>query len=187
MFKPQMKFQKILFLALLIFSACIFVYSLGLMTNLYGLYQVKAVGGVTGSGIFDDMQGYNDTLLTLSIVCILAAVVPYVVGSNSRRKYYIGNIVGSIIQVAAYLVTAVVILINTITYRSQFVNTVDFESWASMAEAMKFNYSESTIFFDLGFVLVVLLIVASGLIIYNLNWKRKIVKQEDALLKGEGE
>ena len=46
MFKPQMKFQKILFPVLIALSGVVFVYSLGIMTDMYGLYQTQALGGV---------------------------------------------------------------------------------------------------------------------------------------------
>jgi len=72
MFKPQMKFQKILFSTLLIFSAVVFIYSLGLMTNLYGLYQVQAIGSVKGSKLFYEMQPYNNRLVILAIIPILS-------------------------------------------------------------------------------------------------------------------
>ena len=185
MFKPQMMFQKILFTSLLIFSGVVFVYSLGLMTDLYGLYQVQAIGSISGSKLFYEMQPYNTALVKLVIVCILSSVVPVIVGSNTRRKYYIGNVVGTVIQAGTYVVTSVYILINTIKYRSQFVNGVDFEAYKQLAEKMKFSYSESTFFFDAGFVIAALLIVAAGLVVYNLIWKTKIVKQENKILEGE--
>ena len=185
MFKPQMIFQKILFLSLLLFSAVVFIYSLGLMTDLYGLYQVQSIGSIQGSQLFYDMQPYNKLLVDLAIVCILSSVVPFIVGSNSRRKYYIGNVIGTVIQACAYVVTSIVIIINTMKYKAQFVNGVDFEAYKTLAEKMKFNYSESTFFFDAGFVIAVLLIVAAGLVVYNLIWKTKIVKQENKILEGE--
>lgn len=185
MFKPQMKFQKVLFMSLLIFSAVVFIYSLGLMTNLYGLYQVQAIGSIKGSKLFYDMQPYNNVLVVLAIICILSSVVPFIVGSNTRRKYYIGNKVGTFIQAGAYVLSSVYILINTIKFRSAFVNGVDFAAYKELAEKMKFTYSESTFFFDAGFVIAVLLLVAAGLVVYNLNWKTKIVKEENRILEGE--
>ena len=54
-----------------------------------------------------------------------------------------------------------------------------------MAETMNFMYSESTFFFDAGIIVAVLLIAGACATIYNLTWKNKLVKQEDAILKGE--
>jgi hypothetical protein len=54
-----------------------------------------------------------------------------------------------------------------------------------MAETMNFMYTESTFFFDIGIVIALLLIAGAAAVIYNLNWKTKLVKQEDAILMGE--
>ena len=185
MFKPQMKFQKILFIALLILSGVVFVYSLGIMTDLYGLYQTQALGGVTGSQIFYDMQPYNHNMILISIGLILISCLPFVFASNTRRKYYQGNVVASYVQAAAFILAAVYIIINSAKFRSQFLNTVDFDMYQLMSETMNFMYTESTFFFDFGFVVAVLLIAGAAAVLYNLNWKNKLVKQEDAILKGE--
>ncbi len=184
MFKPQLKFQKILFILLIILSGVTFVYSLGIMTDMYGLYQTQAIGGITGSKIFYDMQTYNHNMVLISIALIVISCLPFVFASNTRRKYYIGNVVTSYVQAAAFVGTAAYLVINCLKYRNQFLTTVDFEYYKTVAEKMSFMYSESTFFFDAGIVIAVLLVVGAGAIIYNLNWKTKLVKQEDAILKG---
>ena len=185
MFKPQMKFQKILFIALLILSGVVFVYSLGIMTDLYGLYQTQALGGVPGSNIFNDMQGYNHNMVLISIALILISCLPFVFASNSRRKYYIGNTIATYVQAVAFVGAAIYLAINVIKFRNQFVNTVDFAYYKTVADAMSFMYSESTGYFTIGLVVAVLLIAGAGAVVYNLMWKNKLVKQEDAILKGE--
>ena len=185
MFKPQMKFQKILFIALLIMSAAVFVYSLGIMTDMYGLYQTQAIGGVPGSQIFYDMQGYNHNMVIISIALIIISCLPFVFASNTRRKYYIGNTITTYVQAFALVATAIYLAINCIKFRTQFLTTVDFETYKSFSEAMNFMYSESTGYFTAGVILALLLIVGAGAVVYNLIWKNKLVKQEDAILKGE--
>ena len=185
MFKPQMKFQKLLFLVLMILSGVVFVYSLGIMTDMYGLYQTQALGGVPGSQIFYDMQGYNHNMVLISIALIIISALPFIFASNTRRKYYIGNTVSTYIQAGAFVLTAIYLLINSIKYRSQFLNTVDFATYKAFAESMGFEYSESTFFLTAGIVIAILLIVGAGAAVYNLTWKNKLVKQEDAILKGE--
>ena len=187
MFKPQLKFQKILFLGALILSAVCFFYSLGIMTDLYGLYQTKAMGGVTGSDLFYDMQDYNHYLVIGALGLIVISCLPFIFASNKRRKYYRGNVICTYIQAVAFVAWAVYVIINNINYRSQFVNGVDFVSWKSLADLFAFTYSESTFFFDAGFVMAVLCIACAVAIIYNLNWKNKLVKEEDMILKGEKE
>jgi hypothetical protein len=185
MFKPQMKFQKILFPVLIALSGVVFVYSLGIMTDMYGLYQTQALGGVTGSQIVYDMQEYNHNMILISIALILISALPFVFASNTRRKYYKGNVISTYVQAAALVLAAVYMIINSLKYRSQFLNTVDFEMYKMMSETMNFMYSESTFFFDAGIIIAVLLLVGAGAVVYNLNWKNKLVKQEDAILKGE--
>jgi len=185
MFKPQMKFQKSLFLVMMILSGVVFVYSLGIMTDMYGLYQTQALGGVPGSNIFYDMQGFNHNMVLIAIALILCSALPFVFASNVRRKYYIGNTITTFVQAGAFVLAAVYLAINAIKFRTQFLNTVDFAFYKTMSETMNFSYSESTFFFDAGLVLAVLLIVAAGAIVYNLIWKNKLMKQEDAILRGE--
>ena len=185
MFKPQMKFQKILFPVLIALSGVVFVYSLGIMTDMYGLYQTQALGGVTGSQIFYDMQGYNHNMILISIALILISALPFVFASNTRRKYYKGNVISTYVQAVAFVIAAVYMIINSLKFRSQFLNTVDFEMYKMMSETMNFMYSESTFFFDAGIIVAILLLVGAGAVVYNLTWKNKLVKQEDAILKGE--
>ena len=183
MFKKQMNFQKILFTALLALGAVVFVYGIGLSTDLYGLYQAKSVGGVTGYKIFDNIQTYNHWLVIISIALILVCCIPFVFSSNTRRKYYKGNVIGTYVQAAAFVGTGVFILIETIKYRAEYLK-VDFVEFKELCEEMGFAYSDSTFFFDAGFVVAVLLFIGAGLLIYNLMWKQKIVKKEDEILAG---
>ena len=78
MYKKQVKLQKILCLALLIVSAMIFIYSLGIMTDLYdALYTtIRSAKNldkstVTGSRVYYDMQDFNKLFLRFSIGMIL--------------------------------------------------------------------------------------------------------------------
>ena len=185
MFKPQMKFQKTLFIVLLILSGVVFVFSLGIMTDMYGLYQTQTLGGIPGSKIFYDMQSYNHYMVLIAIALILISALPFIFASNKRRKYYKGNTVTSFIQAGAFVLAAVYMVINSLKYRAQFLKTVDFALYKEMATTMNFVYSESTFFFDAGLVIAVLLVAGAAAIIYNLNWKNKLVKQEEAILKGE--
>lgn len=184
MFKPQLKFQKILFLLLIILSGVTFIYSLGILTDLYGLYQTQALGGIPGSQIFYDMQTYNHNMVLISIGLIVVSCLPFIFASNTRRKYYIGNTISTYVQAVAFVGAAVYLIINSLKFRAQFLNTIDFEFYKQVSETMNFMYSDSTFFFDAGIVVAILLLVGAGAAIYNLTWKNKLVKQEDAILKG---
>ena len=93
MYKKQMKAQKILCVGLLIVCALIFLYSLGIMTDLYdALYNTirnpekldKTT--VTGSRIYYDMQPFNRDFLHLSIGMILLCVVLFITNTHTRRN-----------------------------------------------------------------------------------------------------
>ena len=155
------------------------------MTDLYGLYQTQALGGVPGSQIFYDMQTYNHNMVLISIALIVISCLPFVFASNTRRKYYVGNTAATFIQAAAFLLAAVYLIISSLKYRAQFLNTVDFDMYKMMSETMNFVYSESTFFFDAGVVLAVFLIAGACAEVYNFTWKNKLVKQENAILEGE--
>ena len=184
MFKPQLKFQKILFILLIVLSGVTFVYSLGIMTDMYGLYQTQALGGIPGSQIFYDMQTYNHNMVLISIGLIIVSTLPFIFASNTRRKYYIGNVITTFVQAVCFVGSAIYLIINSLKFRAQFLTTIDFEYYKSVSEKMNFMYSDSTFFFDAGIVIAVLLVVGAAAVIYNLNWKNKLVKQEDAILKG---
>ena len=102
MYKKQMTAQKILCLAAIIVSAIFFLYSLGIMTDLYdSLYDTMRNPNdlnqtdVSGSIIYYAMQAFNRQLLMLSIGQILLAALLFITNTHSRRRYYIGNYVST--------------------------------------------------------------------------------------------
>ena len=78
MYKKQMSLQRIVCLLSIIASAVVFIYSLGMMTDLFDmLYNMIPdpedldTARVAGARIYYDMQGFNRTLLRGSIGLIL--------------------------------------------------------------------------------------------------------------------
>ena len=91
MYKKQLTVQKILCLAALIMSALVFLYSLGIMTDLFdSLYQTihnpndPSSTEVPGSYIYYNMQGFNRMFLIFSIG--LMAPPPPRKGPGKRRR-----------------------------------------------------------------------------------------------------
>ena len=75
MYKKQMSFQRIICLLSIVASVIVFLYSLGIMTDLYDtLYTMVPYPDdpssvrVAGAYIYYDMQGFNRNLLRCSIV-----------------------------------------------------------------------------------------------------------------------
>ena len=102
MYKKQLTVQKILCLAAIIVSAVVFLYALGIMTDLYdALYDTMRNPNdvfqtdVPGSIVYYNMQDFNNYFLKYSIGLILLAVLLFITNTHVRRKYYIGNYVAT--------------------------------------------------------------------------------------------
>jgi glycopeptide antibiotics resistance protein len=65
---------------------------------------------------------------------------------------------------------------------------LDFDAWQAYVEDPKtygqYSMSTSTVMFDLGYFVFLLVIVAAALLIFNLFWKLKCQKEEQKLLDG---
>jgi len=96
MYKKQMILQRIVCYAMLIAAALVFVYSLGIMTDMYDskfAYYAEDIENpmVAGTEIYYIMQDFNKSLTTAGIMLILLAVTQLVFQNHNRRKYYIAN------------------------------------------------------------------------------------------------
>ena len=193
MYKKQVKLQKILCLALLIVSALIFLYSLGIMTDLYdALYTtIRSAknldkSSVTGSRVYYDMQDFNKMFVRLSIVMILLCVTLFVTNTHSRRKYYIGNYCSICLVSAGAIAFAIWAHGQIEAYKAQFL-AINFEELAEHAAKRKTLYTESTFWFDVHYLLFALLLIGVILLIGNAIWKRKLMKEEQTLIaRGKG-
>ena len=192
MYKKQMKLQKILCLLAIFSSALVFIYSLGLMTDLYdSLYGTMTdpsdltKTSVPGSIIYYDMQGFNNTFMKAGLGLILLSCLLFITNTHSRRKYYIGNYVSTALQIVANVAVAVWAHGELIAYRAQFLG-IDFEALAKHAKRWKTLYTESTFWFDAHYAVFGVLLVVTVLLAGNAIWKYSLMKQERALIqKGE--
>lgn len=182
MFKSQMKFQKIFSLALLIFAAVCFVFSIGITTDMYGLYLSSAVSFFDGINLYDEIQSYNHYAVIFSLVLICSCLLPFIFASNTRRLYYLDNYIATGVQAGVFVFWGIYIMINSIDYKHRFLTEVDFESYKAAAELYKFRYSESTFFFDAGIVLAILCFVLALVMVGNVIWKVMLMKKEKELL-----
>ena len=184
MYKKQMKLQKILCLALLIVCALIFLYSLGIMTDLYdSLYSTYRRGKTTilGAEVYADMQGFNRDFLHASIGMILLSILLFITGTQSRRKYYLGNYTAIGLMTAGSIALTVWAHGQIETFKAQFLQ-IDFEELAAHAAKKKTLYTESTFWFDIHYLLFGLLLIGVALLIANAIWKRRLMKEERALI-----
>ncbi len=189
MYKKQLTLQKVLCLLAIISSALVFLYALGIMTDLYDtLYSTMrnpadlTQTDVPGSIVYYNMQGFNAYLLKCSIVLILLACVLFITNTHIRRRYYIGNYVA----IGAFAAANFYVAIDTHGYielfKARFLS-IDFEALRAHADLWKTAYTESTFWFDAHyFVFAVSLLVSLGLILCTV-WKIRLMKEEAALIK----
>ena len=184
MYKKQVKLQRIICLALLILSAVVFVYSLGIMTDLYdSLYSTYRRGktSISGAEVYMDMQGFNQNLLHASIGLILLAVLLFVTNTQSRRRYYIGNYCAIGLFSAASVALSIWAHGQIETFKAQWL-TIDFTALAENAVKKKTLYTESTFWFDIHYMVFGLTLLVSVLLVVNMFWKIRLMNEEKRLL-----
>ena len=200
MYKKQLKVQKLLCLLAVVVAAILFLYALGIMTDLYDtLYatlriRVEGEGGnyslnvtersVPGAKVYTNMQSFNQWLVIASIVYILLAVLLFITNTNIRRRYYIGNYV----SIGLFTVASLYIPISAHgvieAYKAQWLK-VDFGALQQYAADYNSTYTESTLWFDLHYAVFALMILAAVLLVANAVWKVMLMKEE-AKLVAEG-
>ncbi len=189
MYKKQLTVQRVLCLAAIVVSVVLFLYSLGIMTDLYDalydtmrnpndLYQTD----VPGSIVYYNMQEFNQYFLIYSIGLILLACLLFVTNTHSRRKYYIGNFV----SIGLFAAASVYITIFGHSYieifKAQFLQ-VDFAALKEHAEMWGTLYTESTFWFDIHYAVFGLMLLVSVLLIANAVWKVLLMKEESKLIE----
>lgn len=183
-----MLFQRIVCMAVLVASALVFVYSLGLLTDLYdSLYLTirdpanLEMTSVQGSRIYYDMQPFNSSLTKVGIGLILVSLVLFLMNTHSRRKYYIGNFFAVALSVVCNTAATVWAVIQISAYRAQFLQ-MDFEALKNHSEMWKTPYVDSTFWFDAGYAVFGILMVATALLVVNLILKLNVMKDEKRLI-----
>jgi len=190
MYKKQLRFQKIICMLCLIAAAVTFVYSLGILTDIYdGLFLATDPkkptddGRVAGSTIYYQMQTFNKQFFTFGIVLILLAALLFLMNTNIRRKYYIGNYVSIGLYSVASVVCVVWSHIQIAAFRIQYLTTVDFEALKEICEMKNKPFIKSTLMLDLHYVVAGFMLLCVAGLVYNTIWKIRMMREEDALIK----
>lgn len=194
MYKKQMRFQKIACLFAIIAAAIMFIYSLGIMTDLYdSLYSTMmnpndlTQTSVPGSIIYYDMQDFNKSFTNVSICLILAAAFLFVSNTNIRRRYYISNFIATGIYSVATVAVSVWAHLQISAFKVQYLTTVDFEALKKFSELWGKPYIESTFWLDLHYFVCGIAILSVVALVYNAYWKVQMMRGEQALLDGAKE
>ena len=190
MYKKQLILQKIICFAALAVSALVFLYSLGLMTDLYdSLYPTMMDPSniddtwVPGSQVYYHMQPFNKALLGYSIGLILLACLLFITSTHSRRRYYVGNAVA----VGVYAVAGTALSLwshsQAEAFKTEFLTKVDFGELQFFAEMWETPYIDSTFWFDAHFAVFGLVMLVVVLLVVNFIWKLCLMKAEKKLIE----
>ena len=190
MYKKQMTLQRVACLLSLAAAALVFIYSLGLMTNLYDTlylfssYPENHRNYVEGASIYLDMQPFNRELTTAAIILILTAVALFVFRSNDRRRYYIANYITIGVNAVANVVVSIWAISNVIKYKAEFL-LVDFVRLKELSELLpdSIAYSDSTFWFDAGYFVFAFVFLATAISVANLVLKIVVMRSERKLIE----
>ena len=187
MYKKQMLVQRIVCFAILAAAALVFIYSLGLVTDLhYNNFAYYAEDprypAFEGANIYNEIQPFNRNLTTAGIFMILSAVLVFVFGSHKRRKYYVGNYVTIALNSILTIGVSVWGIVNVIKYKEMYYQ-IDFEALKFWQETLTLPYDISPFWFNAGFYVFGIAIFAAVLGILNLVFKVLVMKSEKQLLE----
>ena len=179
---------------MLFVCALVFIYSLGLSTDLYdSLYSTMmdpedwSYTTVEGSQIYYEIQPFNTAFTRVSIGLIIVSLILFLTQTHVRRKYYIGNFISVGLSAVCNVAASFWAVANIMKYRSQFKNGVDFEALKSHSELWKTYYTESTFWFDVSIFVFGLLLLATLLLVVNLILKLIMMKEEKRLIGSKKE
>ncbi|MCH5288095.1 MAG: hypothetical protein J1E43_11820 [Christensenellaceae bacterium] len=184
MYKKQMTIQRILCLAAIIASVVVFLYALGIMTDLYDSLYVANNFGVKGAEVYFNMQPFNQMLLVGSIVMILLGAFLFITNTHIRRRYYIGNFIATGLYAAASVALTLYSHAQILIYKAQFFE-VDFATLElySTLFPTDVKYTESTFWLDAHYVIFGILVLVALLLVMNACWKVSLMKKEAKLVE----
>lgn len=195
MYKKQLTWQKILCFAALVACGLVFLYSLGMSTDLYdGLFYAlpeeakleTAKVNVPGAEIYYNIQPFNRALLNSSIVMVLLACLLFITSTHTRRRYYIGNAVSTVAFCGAGIAISAWAHQQIEAFKAQFL-MIDFETYEKYATRRRKEYIDSTFWFDAHYVVFAVVILVCVALLVNYGWKLYLMKAEKKLIdEGKG-
>lgn len=195
MYKKQMTWQKILCFAALVACGLVFLYSLGMSTDLYdGLFYAlpeeakleTAKVNVPGAEIYYNIQPFNRALLNSSIVLVLLACLLFITSTHNRRRYYIGNAASTLAFAGAGIGISLWAHQQIDAFKLQFLQ-IDFAAYEKYATRRRKEYIDSTFWFDAHYVVFAVVILVCLALIINYGWKLYLMKAEKKLVdEGKG-
>lgn len=195
MYKKQLTWQKILCFAALAACGILFLYSLGLSTDLFdGLFYAlpeeakleTAKVNVPGAEVYYQIQPFNRQLLNNSILLLLVGCLLFMTNTHSRRRYYISNAVSTFGFAGAGTWLSIWTHMNIADFKAKFL-AIDFTAYEKYATRRKKAYIDSTFWFDAHYVVIAILLVVCAALVINYFWKLSLMKAEKRLInEGKG-
>ena len=195
MYKKQLTWQKILCFAALAACGILFLYSLGLSTDLFdGLFYAlpeeaklaTAKVNVPGAEVYYQIQPFNRQLLNNSILLLLVGCLLFMTNTHSRRRYYISNAISTLGFAGAGVWLSIWTHMNIADFKAKFL-AIDFTAYAKYATRRKKAYIDSTFWFDAHYVVIAILLVVCVALVINYLWKLSLMKAEKRLInEGKG-
>lgn len=187
MYKKQMLTQKIVSFVILAAAVLVFIYSLGLVTDLhynnFAYYSENPEKPrFEGANIYNEIQPFNKQLTTVGLFLILSSLLLFVFGTHKRRKYYVGNYIAIGLNSALMIGSSVWGIQNVIIYR-QMYDTIDFAKLEKYQTLLQKDYNISPFWFDAGYYVFGFAIFAAVLGILNLVFKVLVMRGERKLLE----
>lgn len=199
----QMKVEKILCYVVLGIFALGFVFSLGLLTDIYQLYLISGdtfdliimqvliddpastidITATYTEDLWTEMQPFNATFVGLSVISLVSTVSLFITQTHKRHRYYITNYIASALVAIIGIAFALYLIPEIAFYKNKFLTESPFEIWSYAPKYFsKIRYTESTFWLDINTLIQVLIIVSSMLLVLNSIWKTLLVKEEKRLL-----
>lgn len=201
MYKKQLKIQKIVCLLSLVVAVILFLYALGIMTDLYdslystlrirveenpdsptGYTKTATERTVSGAMVYFNMQEFNQTLVKCSIVYIILAALLYLTNTSTRRRYYISNYISIGLMAVASLAIPIYAHGQIEAYKAQFLQ-IDFPALKEYADTFGTLYTESTMWFDLHYFVFALMILVAVALVAVCAWKISLMREEQKLVE----
>ena len=130
-------------------------------------------------------QNSNSAMICRKISVQLCLLL-FLTNTHTRRKYYVGNYAAVAVVAAGGAAFSVWAHREIEMYKAQFLQ-INCEELAANAAKKKSLYTEFTFWFDAHYVVFGLLLLGIALLIANVIWKRKLMKEERALIEqGKG-
>lgn len=190
MYKKHLKLQKLICLLCIIAAVVCFVYSLGIITDIYEstkgairdpekLDKTK----IPGAEIYYHMQGFNKEFVGRSLVVLLLSCLIFLTNTHVRRKYYISNY--AVIGVYSIATFAFIGWYHAQieAFKHQFLTTMDFEAMREYSEMWGTPYVDNTNLLDFHYWVAGLAIVSVVALLGNMIWKIILMRNEKKLIE----